>query len=263
MQQKNKEVLFLRLLNQCLFHKPRSTNMRGEEIILPEGRKPFPEANDWAVTLHPTETGMIYKRENIHSLVIKTVASRLLSWVKKWRDTKVNQVQNWRQRTENTCPSSDFVRKQRYLCLQLLFSSLCVTAVLLRDVSLHTSVSPPHGSMHQSRRSLLRHCPKYTGPQLFPLLQIRDEKHLSKMLGQILLPDRSLGRDSVLLGCHSCCRTMSWCCWPPGLPACRRVPSWGRGRAVPALPTGQLTVIIQTETAELYQTKNLVATLLF
>lgn len=91
MQHKNKEVLFLRLLNQCLFHKPRSTNMRGEEIILPEGRKPFPEANNWAVTLHPTETGMIYKRENIHSLVIKTVASRLLSWVKKWRDTKVNE----------------------------------------------------------------------------------------------------------------------------------------------------------------------------
>lgn len=91
MQQKNKEVLFLRLLKQCLFHKPRSTNMRGEEIILPEGRKPFPEANDWAVTLHPTETGMIYKRENIHSLAIKIVASRLLSWVKKWRDTEVNQ----------------------------------------------------------------------------------------------------------------------------------------------------------------------------
>lgn len=77
MQHKNKEILFLRLLKQCLFHKPRSTNMR-EEIILPEGRKPFPEANDWAVTLHPTETGMIYKRENIHSLAIKIVASRLL-----------------------------------------------------------------------------------------------------------------------------------------------------------------------------------------
>lgn len=155
------------------------------------------------------------------------------------------------------------MRKQRYLCLQLLFSSLCVTAALLRDVSLHTSVSPPHGSMHRSRRSLLQHCPKYTGPQLFPLLQIRDEKHLSEMLGQILLPDRSLGRDSVLLGCHSCCRTMSWCCRPPGLPACRRIPSGGRGRAVPALPAGQLTVIIQTETSDFYQTKNLVATLLF
>lgn len=50
-----------------------------EEIILPEGRKPFPEANDWAVTPHPTETGRIYERENINGLAIKTVASRLLS----------------------------------------------------------------------------------------------------------------------------------------------------------------------------------------
>lgn len=41
--------------------------MRREENILPEGRKPFPEANDWAVTVHPAETGMIYKRENIHA----------------------------------------------------------------------------------------------------------------------------------------------------------------------------------------------------
>jgi len=53
--------------------------MRGGEIILPEGRKPSPEANDWAVTLHPTETEMIYKRENTHGLAIKTVASRSLS----------------------------------------------------------------------------------------------------------------------------------------------------------------------------------------
>lgn len=86
---KNKEFCFWGYETNVYFISPDPQTW--EEITLPEGRKPFPGANGWAVTLHPAETGMIYKAESTHSLAIKTVASRLPSWVKHWKDTGVNQ----------------------------------------------------------------------------------------------------------------------------------------------------------------------------
>lgn len=65
--------------------------------------------------------------------------------------------------------------------------------------------------------------------QLFSLLQITDERNLTKTRGQVLLPGRSLGREGGALGSQHRCAVVSWC-----QPDCLQVPA--PGRELPSKP---------------------------
>lgn len=229
MQHKNKELCFWGYKTNVYFISPDPQTW--EEIILPEGRKPFPEANGWALTLHPTETGMIYKRENTHGLAIKTVASRLLSWVKEWKDTEANQslelkAEDWKR------PS--FFRQCEKIAFPLPATFVLTwraPPVLPREESSQLSCCPPHGP--GQREPCCCTAPSTPHLQPFSSPQITDERNPTKTTGQILLSSKSPGRESGALGSHRCCMIKSWCPLAPE-------PDWlqvhsglGKGCALP------------------------------
>lgn len=206
MQHKNKEFSFWGYETNVYFISPDPQTW--EEIILPEGRKPFPEANGWAVTLHPTETGMICRGENTHSLAIKTVASRLPSRMKDWKDTEANQspkmkAEGWK------CPS--FSRHCENTALPLPGWFVLCGVLLLCCLG----TCPALSGVLLSSPSTIRvipalHCPRHSWPAaVFSPTNNRWKK--SNKIQNPRARFSSLGRESGALGSPRCCITKSWC----------------------------------------------------
>lgn len=238
MQHKNKEFCFWGYKTDVYFISPDPQTW--EEIILPEGRKPFPEANVWAVTWHPTEPGMSYKGEDTQGWAIKTVASRFLSWGKDWGGTEANQSPELKAE-DGKCPS--FFRHCEKMALPLPagFALLwCAPPVLPREVSWQMSCSPL--AQHWGD-SCCCTAPRAPGLQLFSFPQITDERNLTKTTGQIVLSGKSLGRESGALGSHRCCIIKSWCPLAPELDWLQVHLGQGKSCALPC-PLAELRICI-------------------
>lgn len=139
---------------------------------------------------------MVYKRENTPGLAIKTVASRLLSCVKEWGDTEVNQSPESQAEDGNIRPSSDFVRNS--ITFACNFCSPFCAFVLCCQGMCHFRCPGLY---------LTAACAGQEDPcccsalstldlQLFLLLQITDERNLTETPGQVLLSSRNLRRES-------------------------------------------------------------------